>query len=154
MSTRTEYYNLVVPELSDAPDITALNENWTTIEHHLKQKMHVETGNYTGTGTYGVSQKTSITFPDYFLPTTININGFECQVYVRWYEYQDGTYDLGVVSNDPDINVSYQLAFKEGGVPFENIYNIKTFILDIYSDSAAKQYNSNGVSYDWFSMGR
>lgn len=154
MSTRTAYYNLVVPELSDAPDITELNENWTTIEHHLKQKMHVETGNYAGTGTYGTSHKTSITFPDYFLPTTININGFETQFYVRWYEYEDNTYNLGIVSDNPDLHVSYRLTFREGGVPFQNIYNIKNFILDFYSDTAEKQFNAEGVNYDWFSMGR
>jgi hypothetical protein len=92
--------------------------------------------------------------PDYFLPTTVNINGFQCQFYVRWYEYQDNTYDYAVVCSDPDITVSLNIALREGATLYHNIYDIKTVQLAFYSSTAAKQYNTQGVNYDWFSMGR
>ena len=38
MSTTTTNYNLIKPELTDTPDITALNQNWTTIDSKLKEQ--------------------------------------------------------------------------------------------------------------------
>ena len=35
MSTQTTNYNLIKPELTDTPDITAMNVNWDTIDEKL-----------------------------------------------------------------------------------------------------------------------
>lgn len=35
MSTSTTYFGLVKPELTDAADITAMNENWDAVDEHL-----------------------------------------------------------------------------------------------------------------------
>lgn len=39
MSTTTTNYGLVKPALTDAPDITAMNPNWDTIDTKLKERM-------------------------------------------------------------------------------------------------------------------
>ena len=37
MSTKTTNYNLIKPEYTDTPDITAMNVNWDTIDIKLKE---------------------------------------------------------------------------------------------------------------------
>ena len=37
MSTKTTNYNLIKPEYTDTPDITAMNVNWDTIDTKLKE---------------------------------------------------------------------------------------------------------------------
>ena len=43
MSTTTTNYNLIKPELTDAADITATNENWDTIDAELKKRASLDT---------------------------------------------------------------------------------------------------------------
>lgn len=40
MATRTNKFNLVKPELQDAADITAMNENWETIDNEIFNAVH------------------------------------------------------------------------------------------------------------------
>lgn len=40
MSTQTTNYGLIKPQLTDAPDITAMNVNWETIDTELYGKQN------------------------------------------------------------------------------------------------------------------
>lgn len=40
MSTLTTNYGLVKPQLTDTPDITAMNVNWDTIDTELHEKQN------------------------------------------------------------------------------------------------------------------
>ena len=48
MSTTTTNYNLIKPELTDAADITATNENWDTIDTELKNRLPLSGGSVSG----------------------------------------------------------------------------------------------------------
>lgn len=43
MSTQTTNYGLIKPQLTDTPDITAMNVNWDTIDAKLKNLSDNET---------------------------------------------------------------------------------------------------------------
>lgn len=42
MSTTTKNYSLIKPELTDAADITAMNENWDKIDNELHQLLPLD----------------------------------------------------------------------------------------------------------------
>lgn len=146
MSTTTTNMGLVKPELSDAPDITALNANWDIIDSHLYGVAHYAQGTYEGTGLYGSSHKSAITFPDYFLPAMVMIGCplegatghkvFYVVVYAGYPIYIGGdcTFDTYIVKDSDNI--------------------IKEFTLQWYANGAGDQMNQMNEDYYWFAIGR
>ena len=59
MSTQTTNYGLIKPQLTDTPDITAMNVNWDTIDEKLKEvadnASSAGTTSVTGAGTITVT---------------------------------------------------------------------------------------------------
>lgn len=151
MSTTTTYYDLVKPALSDAPDITAMNGNWDTLDFEMKQRLHVETGTYLGTGTYGSSHKTSIEFPELFLPTMVYILAGNGQPVII--VLQDDNVPPGYVGTLNGTTCDLSFLPKVPGV-LNNLSDIKKVKLNWYASSAEAQFNESGQTYSWIALGR
>ena len=151
MSTTTTNYGLTKPALSDAPDITALNSNWDNIDSMLRQRLHIETGTYLGTGQYGSSHKNSIEFPDYFLPSLVYILAGNGQPVII--VLQDDNVPPGYVGTLNGTTCDLSFLPKTAGV-LNNLADIKQVKLNWYAASAEAQFNESGTTYSWVAIGR
>lgn len=103
----------------------------TTSLDNLAKVMKVQSGFYTGTGTYGSSNKNSLTFN--FYPKVLFIDGA-----VMWHE----NWMTQIVTNDVYNQRTYGIIFSLQG---------KT--LSWYTNSAASQYNEKDSLYCWTVLG-
>ena len=132
--------NASPPAVSDGYTYTALGQ--------LGAKVRVETGSYTGTGTYGSSNPNSLTFD--FPPKIMGVTG-------------NGSFQLGVSAADNRLSLveayTESFQFKSGfGTNVMNYgYGRKTNggrTIEWYStNSASNQLNESGSTYYYFAIG-
>lgn len=117
MSTTTNNYSLVKPELSDVADITAMNQNWDTIDNELKKKYDPEADGALpiskgGTGAADASQaraKLGVAPKSYILHGTIDGHTAVTLTSFNWDE-------LLAAANNPDVCVLMRLIDEDGAV--------------------------------------
>jgi hypothetical protein len=122
MSKTTTNYKFVKPELSDAADITAANENWDKLDAELEKKydsttvVPIENG---GTGATAVSSaKINLGIPTF---TILGVAPLHCDVFDFDYfivkDSNDGTLLFTNISrNRKDLELTANCPFNNGSV--------------------------------------
>ena len=134
---QTETYKLNLLEHSDTVSVTPLNENMEKVEEALEETAaaipKLEIGTYTGTGTRGSDNKTTIEF------------GFDPTFVLVW----SSTAFFGFFGRD---GISRVISESSSGDPNAAWGNGTLSLWTIYTDPAF-QLNASGVSYTWLAIG-
>lgn len=135
MSTTTTNLGLVKPELTDAADITAMNENWDKIDEKLHDTLPKSGGALSG----------SLTVIDNF-----NVNktyeNIEYKTYVKPINYSiagNGDYSTGIIHYNNGVNDS-QLMFNKDGIMFRDNVNTKAY--KVYGQHNVSELRSNSLN--------
>ena len=144
MANYTEHYQLHQWEPGDAFLRTDFNEDLEKIDAALKrlgdQTRHCTTGNYIGTGTYGVENVNRLDFN--FQPKMVVIVADSTAVMKIGTIFLAGqTYSHGIgIITMSNVGLGITLSWTDRGVSW-------------YSNAAERQLNQTGITYSYFAFG-
>lgn len=142
-----ETFNNMISQIN-----SGVNSEISDVLAQLGTKAKIETGSYTGTGTYGSANPTSLTF------------GFEPKLVIVWIAYQPSeNYGLRPASNSGAWNSSF--IYTKGQCRTNIYYNNTVYTNELsvvgntfswYTKSNNAPYgqlNQSGVTYEYFAIG-
>lgn len=142
-------------------DETGLAELWSLTKAHADTKARVASGSYSGSGTYGSSNPTSVTLPFkpkiFMIPNHKTSSGKAAGALLKGEVYGASGSPMIVVDALPTDGSWSSSALDSGGALgwcTRAKYDNATNTLSWYStDSASHQNNASGYTYYWIAIG-
>ena len=146
---KTETYQFNLIEGSDAFSQEPINENTKAMEAILAGLPKIQTGSYTGTGSFGEDNPNTITFD--FVPKVV-IFDLECENYYAALPYIWGGKKLSVLYSYETSTGGYSSLFNNNRVTVEGS-TMSWYAEKILSGGQTVQLNTSGQTYRWVAMG-